>query len=313
VATGASSGVCGIRRRIGDSVRRSLGASGDELGEYTVGAGDRGLFGPDSPVWAVHGDLPSMLIGGFAALMNQTLHPLAMAGVAAHSNYRDDPTGRLRRTARFVAGTTFGSTAFAHQLIDEVTVVHARVRGVAPDGRRYSASDPALLTFVHVTEVGSFLASYQRYATRPLLRHEKDRYLAEVAVIAEMLGARDVPHTVSELRAYQRAVLPQLDRGAQADDALRFLARPPSSDLVDGIARRLMIAAAIELLPDTVHAMVAGRRWSMPERAAVRAGGAGFAAGMRWAVGPSVVRAMALARIDAAQGTIQQSVQSSAK
>ena len=308
----ASTSVCGIRQRLGDSVRRSLGASGDELDEYAVGAGDPGLFGPSSPVWAVHGDLPSMLIGGFAALMNQTLHPLAMAGVAAHSNYRDDPTGRLRRTARFVAGTTFGSTAFAHQLVGEVSAVHARVQGTAPDGRRYSASDPALLTFVHVTEVGSFLASYQRYAPRPLLRYEKDRYLSEVAVVAEMLGATGVPRSVAELRSYRRAIAPELIRGPQADDALRFLARSSSSDPSDAVAHRLMIAAAIELLPDGVHAAVAGRRWSWPERAAVRAAGTAFSAGLRWAVGPSVVRSIALARIDAAEGAIQQSVQSSA-
>jgi uncharacterized protein (DUF2236 family) len=130
----------GLRDRIGEGIRRSLGATRDDLGEYASGPGDPGLFGPDSPVWAVHGDLPSMLIGGFAALMTQTLHPLAMAGVAAHSNYRDDPTGRLRRTARFIAGTTFGSKPFAHELVREVTQVHDRVRGTAPDGRRIQRS-----------------------------------------------------------------------------------------------------------------------------------------------------------------------------
>ncbi|HWD23875.1 MAG TPA: oxygenase MpaB family protein, partial [Acidimicrobiales bacterium] len=218
----------GMRRRIGGAIRRNLGADGEDLGEYAVGRGDPGLFGPGSPVWSVHGDLPAMLIGGFAALMTQTLHPLAMAGVAAHSNYREDPTGRLRRTARFIAGTTFGGTAFAEQLVAEVRRVHQRVHGVAPDGRRYAASDPDLLTFVHVSEVASFLASYQRYGRRPLLRIEKDRYLDEIAVVAEMLGATGVPRSVAALRRYQSQIIPELARTPQASDALSFLERSTS-------------------------------------------------------------------------------------
>jgi uncharacterized protein (DUF2236 family) len=289
-----------VRERAGAAIRRNLGATDEDLGEYSVGVGDAGLFGPDSPVWMVHGDLPAMLIGGFAALMTQTLHPLAMAGVAAHSNYREDPTGRLRRTARFIAGTTFGARPFVLELVGEVKKVHEAVVGISPDGRPYSASDPDLLTFVHVSEVASFLASYQRYAPRPLLRVEKDRYFDEVAVIAEMLGALDVPHSVGAIRTYQRQIVPELVRTDQASEALRFLMRSSSRELADIAAQRVITAAASELLPGPVRSMVDPKPLSIGQRTLVRASATAFSAGVRWAIGPSVVRAKALARIAAA-------------
>ena len=195
-----------LRALIGTSVRDALGADPDALDVHRTPAGDPGLFGPGSIPWLVHGDLPAMLIGGFSALMLQTLHPLAMAAVAEHSSYREDPFGRLQRTARFVAGTTFGGMPLVDELVGEVRRVHTSVRGVAADGRRYSANDPALLTWVHTAEAWSFLRSYQRYSTHPLLRGEQDRYLADVAAIARRLGARNVPESVEQVRRYLASV-----------------------------------------------------------------------------------------------------------
>ena len=73
---------------------------------------DLGLFGPDSVTWRIHAD-PSMLIGGIRALLVQALHPLAMAGVAQHSDYQGDPWGRLQRTVDYVVTTTFADTPTA--------------------------------------------------------------------------------------------------------------------------------------------------------------------------------------------------------
>ena len=114
----------------------------------------------------VHGDLAAMLIGGMSALLLQTLHPLAMAGVADHSSYQEDPFGRLRRTAHFVGTTTFGTDGQAEAAIAQVRRVHRRVKGIAPDGRPYSADDPDLVTFIHVAEVWSFLESSRRFGPR---------------------------------------------------------------------------------------------------------------------------------------------------
>jgi uncharacterized protein (DUF2236 family) len=197
----------------------------------------------------VHADLPTMLIGGVGALMLQALHPLAMAGVADHSGYREDPLGRLRRTATFVGTTTFGTVDEAEAAIDQVRRVHRRVRGIAPDGREYSADDPELVTFIHVAEVRSFLASSRRYGPRPLTPEQCDRYYEEVATVAYALGATWVPTSAREAESYLLRVRPELYAGPQAMEArdwlLRGVARRPSERAVYSV----VLAAAVGVLP----------------------------------------------------------------
>jgi uncharacterized protein (DUF2236 family) len=96
-----------------------------------------------------------MFVGGVRALLLQSLHPLAMAGVAGHSGYRSDPWGRLARTSYFLAVTTFGPADDAQALVDRINEIHLRVRGRAIDGRPYAASDPHLLRWVHLAETDS--------------------------------------------------------------------------------------------------------------------------------------------------------------
>ena len=290
-----------LATKIAGGIRRSLGDSPGAIADYAGPIGDPGLVGPDSMAWQVHADLPGMLIGGFAALMFQTLHPLAMAGVAAHSRFREDPLGRLQRTARFVAGTTFGAMPFVEKLIGEVTAVHERVRGVAPDGRPYSAADPELLTFVHVTEVSSFLAGFQRYSPRPLLRAEKDQYFDEVAEIARRLGAKDVPTSLNEVRAYIDQILPELTRSTQSDEALEFLRRPVGTATSDAIAQRIIVTAAIDLLPRPIQALISPTQLIPGRRAVILAAAGGFAVATRWAIGPSPVVACSLERVSRAR------------
>src|SRR5437764_3706501 len=170
-------------------------------------ADDLGLFGPDSVSWRIHAD-PSMLIGGLRALLVQALHPVAMAGVAQHSDYQDDPWGRLQRTVDYVVTTTFGDTATALAAGARVRAVHTRVRGVDPvTGRPYRADDPDLLLWVHAVEVHSFLAAYRRYGGL-LRRADADRYLVEMVRAAELVGLdpADVPASTDDLRAYLRRV-----------------------------------------------------------------------------------------------------------
>lgn len=285
-----------IRKLLASGVVRALGGPPGLLEEYRSPAGDPGLFGPGSPPWLVHADLPAMLVGGISSLMLQTLHPLAMAGVAEHSSYREDPFGRLQRTARFVAGTTFGSRPLVAQLVGEVQRAHTCVRGVASDGRAYSADDPDLLTWVHTAEVWSFLRSYQRYGTRPLLRLEKDRYLAEVAEVARLLGARDVPSSVAQVRAYLRAVQGELAATPAAFEAVRFLRSPFGDRPHDALAHRVVTDAAIDLLPPFARRALRLGRPTPIGQARVRVAAASFAVLLRWAVGPSAVLAAATER-----------------
>lgn len=225
--------------------------------QYTDPPGDPGLFGPGSVTWRVHAD-PSMLVGGLAALMLQTLHPLAIAGVAEHSDYRDDPYRRLSRTASFVTATTYGSTAVAEQMIDAVKRIHTRVTGTAPDGRPYSANDPDLLTWVHMAEVANFLRAHQRFVPFPVRGEAIDRYYHETAVIPERMGAANVPRSRAAARAYFRDVRPQLAAGEQARDAIRFLTTPPlqTAHPALAVAQRVAIQAAVGLLPSWARQML---------------------------------------------------------
>lgn len=175
--------------------KQVLSLTGLALGgvDFENPPGDPGLFGPQSVIWQVHRDFTPMLCGGVSALLLQMLHPLALAGVWDHSNFREDMIGRLRRTSQFVSVTTFGPTAEAERLIAKVKAIHLRVTGVGSDGTPYAASDPALLTWVHVAESSRFLASHLRYRNPHLSRDLQDQYYREAARIAAALGATAIP------------------------------------------------------------------------------------------------------------------------
>jgi uncharacterized protein (DUF2236 family) len=236
-----------IRADLRRSVRRSLGVPG-EPPPRAVQAGEA-FLPPGGVARRVHGDLPAMVVGGLAALLLQTLHPLAMAGVADHSSYREDPIGRLRRTASFVGATTFGTVEQAEDAIEQVRQVHRRVHGRAPDGRRYSANDPELVTWVHVAEVHSFLAASRRFGPQRLGRDDCDRYLAETAVVARALGARWVPESAAEVDAYFQRVRPELYAGRQAMEARDFLLRGVAKRPNDRAVYGCIVAAALTVLP----------------------------------------------------------------
>lgn len=239
--------VSAVRLGLGGALRRAIAGEEGPRGEDLAGPDDTGLFGPGSAIWRVHGD-SAMLIGGLRALLLQTLHPLAMAGVAGHSDYRNDPWGRLHRTGRFVGMTTFGSSAAAEQAIEIVRRVHGPVRGTAPDGRPYAADDPHLMLWVHVTEVDSFLRAYRRHGEGRLTDAEADEYVAQMAEIARRLGTEEPPTDRASLRATIEAFRPELSAGTQARDAVRFLLLPPVPLVARG-AYGLIAAGAIALLP----------------------------------------------------------------
>ncbi|HET8619664.1 MAG TPA: oxygenase MpaB family protein [Acidimicrobiales bacterium] len=246
-----------LRQQLMAPIAASLSVDRLPFEQYTDPPGDPGLFGPGSATWRVHAD-PAMLIGGLAALLLQTLHPLAMAGVADHSNYRSDPLGRLSRTGSFVTGTTYGSTETAERLIKLVKGLHRKVHGTAPDGRPYSASDPDLVTWVHTTEVANFLKAHQRYNPFPVRGDQADRYVHEMAVIAERLGGERIPRSRVAVRAYFRRVQPELEAGEQCRDAVGFLTRPMSSRANPAMAgaHRVVVQAAVGLLPGWAREML---------------------------------------------------------
>lgn len=243
-------------------------------------------FATDSAIARVHGDA-SMFVGGLRALLLQSLHPLAMAAVAAHSGYRGDPWGRLARTSTFLAVTTFGTVEHAQQAIDVVRSVHVRVRGTASDGRPYAADDPWLLRWVHVAEADSFLAAHQRYGERPLDAAGCDEYLAQAATIADRLGAVDPPRSRAGLARAFEDFRPQLARTTESDDVARFLlSEPPLPFLARGPYAALG-AASVASLPPWSRRMIPVR-WPMRgESVLVRASGRTVTKAIRWALAGS--------------------------
>jgi uncharacterized protein (DUF2236 family) len=239
--------VSALRARGGEQMRRAIAGSQRMTPAELASDDDLGLYGPASVAWRVHGE-SSMLIGGLRALLLQTLHPLAMAGVADHSAYRDDPWGRLHRTGRFIGATTYGNTVTAEAAIARVRAVHERVTGVAPDGRPYRANDPHLLAWVHVTEVDSFLRAYDVYAPGNLTDTERDRYVAEMGEVGRRLGADPVPTDRRSLAEVLASFRPECRATGQARSAVRFLLFPPVPFALRG-AYGLIGAGAVGLLP----------------------------------------------------------------
>ena len=219
---------------------------------------DDGLFGPASVTWRVHAS-PAMLIGGMRALLIQSLHPLAMAGVAQHSDYKTRGLYRLRRTTQYILTVTFGDTEAAKAAGALVRKVHAHIKGVDPvTGRSYSAEDPDTLLWVHCVEVHSFLAAYRAYAGA-LTADDCDRYFAESARSAALVGIPEakVPASAAQMRAYFARVRPSLCVSQSALEAIRFLAAPPivRKHVKVGVSLRVASAAAIGLMPHHLRAL----------------------------------------------------------
>lgn len=225
----------------------------------------------------------AMMVGGISALLLQMLHPLALAGVWDHSTFRQDMLGRLRRTSLFVAGTSYGGLHDAEQLIDKVRRIHLQVVGQAPDGRAYAATDPGLLTWVHVSEVSQFLAGYLRYVDPELPVAEQDRYYREVALIAERLGAQGVPKSSQATGDYLERMRPQLLCDERTREVVRLLYTAPMPNILAKPFGSLMMQAGVDLLPDWASELL-GEHQAAWRRPVIRAGVRRTAKVLRWAV-----------------------------
>jgi len=245
---------------------------------------EESLFGPQSVVWRVHGDVTTMMVGGVAALLLQMLHPAVLAGVWDHSTFRGDMLGRLRRTARFIAVTTYGSAQEAEAMIEKVRDVHTRVKGNLPNGTFYAADDPRLLAWVHVTEAVSFLDAWIRYAEPGMPLADQDRYFADFARIAEALGADPIPRSRAEATALIDGMRRELVADARTREVARMVLDQPAPSLAVKPFQALTFGAAVDLLPAWARAMhgLHGPGLATP---AVRMGTRSVAGALRWAFG----------------------------
>ena len=240
-------------------------------------------FGEDRPIRRVHADA-SMFVGGLRALLLQSLHPLAMAGIAQHSDYRGDPWGRLQRTSTFLAVTTFGTATDAQRAVDRVRGIHQRVHGIAPDGRPYRASDPHLLEWVHIAEVDSFLLAHKLYGAAPLDQIGRDGYVADTARVATALGVSDPPLTEAQLRDRIEAFRPELSGTTAAREAARFLLLTPPLPIAARAPYGLLAATSVSMLPAWARMPLLLPYFPPVEATVIRMSGRVLVGGIRWAM-----------------------------
>ncbi len=243
-----------------------------------------GYFPPGSTTRKVIGD-PAALVGGFSALFLQALHPRAMAGIHQHSDFPEGFWPRLHRTAEYVTTLAFADTATADRAVARVRGIHRRVHGIDPvTGRSYSADDPDLLRWVHVTEVSSFAAAVRRLGL--IDDAEQDRFLAEQVRAGALLGATELPASRAEVAEYFAAVRPELVASPVARRAARRLAIAPLPRHLELLtpARPVwtaVAAVAIGLLPS----------WAKDLYGLPRVPGTGWAVELTTTAGLATVRA----------------------
>lgn len=250
-------------------------------GERPVPASDDALFPPGSVIRRVHGDVTSMMVGGIAALLTQMLHPQALAGVWDHSDVAEDQLGRLRRTARFIAVTTYGHRDLALEAIAKVNAIHEQVSGTLPDGSHYRATDRWLLAWVHVAGAINFLDGWRRYAEPRMSGADQDRYFAESGEVAQLLNADPVPRTRAEAERLIARFQPELrvDERTRMFRDLVLKARPAS--LGEAPVQKLIMNAAVDLMPAFARRMHGLSSPMLPP--VIRGATFGIASTIRWA------------------------------
>ena len=221
---------------------------------------DVGLFGPDSITWRVNRE-GVLLLGGGAAIILQVAHPLVGAGVAAHSNYREDPWGRLYRTLDFTTTIVFGPTEKAHDASARLREIHTRVRGLTvedagkyPKGSKYFANDPTLGMWVHATLVDTSLQVYQAYVGR-LSEKERLQYYEEQKLLGEMFGVpvEKQPPTLREFYDYyERMVEDELAVSSALLDVVETTMKPPLPFVAKPLIESLNLAT-VSLLPQKLR------------------------------------------------------------
>ena len=211
---------------------------------------DPGLVGPDAVSWRVMSNPVSVFVGGVAAVVLQLAEPRIREAVWRHSDFRRDPIGRMRRTGLAAMVTTYGSRADVELTTVRVRRMHAGVSGTTPHGDTYRATDPELLRWVFATASWGFLRAYLAYA-RPdsLSAADRDRYYAEGTLIAPYYGLQEVPASRTAIDACLRAMRPHLDADAVIGEFLELVSETPIVSTVALPVQRLLVGAAVEMLP----------------------------------------------------------------
>jgi len=226
------------------------------------------LFDPHGYLWRVNRE-GVLLLGGGRALLLQVAHPLVSAGVAAHSNFENEPLQRLRRTLDLTLTAVFGDAASALRAVRAIEARHRPVRGALDGavgrycaGTVYDAADPELMLWVHATLVDSALLVYERFV-QPLSHRAREAYYEESKITARLFAipSEYIPATLADFRNYMHEMIEggQLAVGATGRRIAASVLRPP---LAPGLRQAAASASFFTtgLLPPTVRALY-GLAW----------------------------------------------------
>jgi uncharacterized protein (DUF2236 family) len=244
-----------------------------------------GYFSDDSPMRRVQRERAVALAGPRALLM-QAAHPLAVAGLLAHSNALEDPYVRLARTAQIMNAITFGSRAEADRLTRKVRAMHRAVRGQLPEtvgrypaGTPYRADDPELLMWILYSLIDSSAVVYTTYVGR-LSGSEQSALWEDYKVVGRLFGLRktQMPGSYRDLCDYGREMLDgdQLVIGDWARRRAReIVLDPPVPSRVRPLVETVNFIT-IALLPDRIRSQYGFAPLPPPivRRALVNAGAA---------------------------------------
>lgn len=242
-------------------------------------------FRESDAIWRVHADA-AMFVGGIRALLLQSLHPVAMRAVSEHSGYQGDPWGRLHRTSTYLATTTYGAIPDAERSIKIVRAIHSRVRGQMPDGTPYRADDPHLLTWVHIAEIDSFLASHRVFGADRLSAEDCDTYVRQTGEVARRLGVPDPPQSTLELAERLAAYRPEMRWSGPAAEAAELLLRNPPLPGPAKAGYAVLAAGAISVLPAWVRAELRLPTLPITDRVVAQPLTRTALRTLRWALGP---------------------------
>ena len=260
----------------------------DPLEETFQYPDDPGLFGPESITWKIMGDVSSF-IGGIRALLIQAAHPEVAAGVANHSTYRDDPLGRLSRTASYVTATAFGAMPEVEKSIKMVSSAHRPVVGTSSRGEKYSAGNPEMAAWVHNALIDSFLVSYQNFGPFLLKNEEADSYVYEQTNLGNLMKASPLPENAASLSCWL-SENPKVGSSKEGAEAVSFLKKPPLP-FFTRIAYKILFNAAVVTMPIELREAIGVN----PKKGAKTAGNF-LTKVLRYALGSSPAWAAALDR-----------------
>ncbi len=248
-----------IRRKLENRLDRAaqayLGDRALARADFSLPAGEASFSSPDSVSWRIFKNPVTLFIGGVTAVILELAEPRVRSGVWEHSNFRQDPVGRLKRTGLAAMVTVYGARSEAEAMIARINAIHDRISGVTPSGAPYHASDPELLTWVQATAAFGFLEAYSAYAF-PLSDDERDRYYGESVKSAALYGAIKAPRSLAEQGALFAAMTEKLEASDIIFEFLSIMKKAEAFPQPAQIAQHSLVRAAVELVPGRIRGIL---------------------------------------------------------